>query len=284
MTRGRDDEREVAHRIALERAVAAETAREATLRAARWADDQLADAGVDPTLRGVPPRLRYPRWGWRRAVRFAVEQRMLTLRHARAVARLARHRVSAELRRHQVTMTGMAFIGRRVELWAPRNAGRLVIGPWMWIGDASALRSHEGQVTVGAKVVFGRHNTVNSYLDIEIGDECLLADGVYITDFDHRFDSVELPIRRQGIVMSPTRVGSDVWIGAKATVLRGVNIGDGTVVASHAVVRQTVPPFSIVAGVPGRIVGSRLAAGMDPHEAAMMVRRGERLPADPLER
>ena len=267
---------------ATERIIRAETAREATARAARWADDALADQGVPIELRSLPPRLRYPRWGWRRAIREAVTRQMLTPRHAVHGARLVSHRLRAGLRQQQIDIHGMAFIGRRVELTARRANGRLVVGPWTWIGDGSALRSHEGQVTVGAKVVFGRANVVNGYLDIEVGDESLLADWIYVCDFDHRFDRWDLPIRKQGIAVTPTRIGADVWVGEKASILRGADIGDGSVVASHAVVRDRVPPFSIVAGVPARVIRSRLPAGMDPAEATDFIRRGRVLPGDPL--
>lgn len=282
-THDRADDRAAVHDALVERLVAAEVAREATARAARWAEDELAAAGVAPQHRPVPPRLRYPRWGWRRAIRVAVERRMVTPRNLGNVLRLARHRLEAQVRRQRIEIMGMAFVGRRVELWATADAGRLVIGPWAWIGDASALRSHAGQVTVGAKVVFGRHNVVNSYLDVEIGDECLCADGIAILDFDHRFDEPDVAIRRQGIRAEPTRIGRDVWIGTKATVLKGSDLGDGSVVASHAVVRGQIPPFSIVAGVPARVVRSRLPVGMDPHEAAMILRTGAGLPGDPID-
>jgi acetyltransferase-like isoleucine patch superfamily enzyme len=93
-----------------------------------------------------------------------------------------------------------------------------------------------------------------------------------------------VPIKDQGIVKSPVRIGGDVWIGEKATVLRGVDVGQGAVVASHALVNRDLPPFAIAVGVPARVVKSRLPAGMDPEEAYALVRRGEPIPGDPLER
>ena len=73
----------------------------------------------------------------------------------------------------------------------------------------------------------GRKNTINCYLDITIGADCILADWIYICDFDHRFDDLDMPIKQQGIVKSPVRIEPDCWIGEKATVLRGVTIGHG---------------------------------------------------------
>jgi acetyltransferase-like isoleucine patch superfamily enzyme len=157
---------------------------------------------------------------------------------------------------HVVT-EGFVFIGRRVELYARPGYGRLVIGRWVHLGDENRLRAHEGTLRVGDKVVLGRDNTVNCYLDVEIGDTTIVADWVYVCDFDHVYEDVTVPIKDQGIVKSPVRIGPDCWLGAKATVLRGSVVGEGCVLAAHTVVRGDVPPFSIVGGVPGRVLKDR---------------------------
>jgi acetyltransferase-like isoleucine patch superfamily enzyme len=265
-----------------ESAVRAEVAREGMARASAFGDDLLADLGVDPAVRRPPMRRRYPRWGWREAARFAVERRMYTPQFLTLYRRYAWHRANLAARQQRVEFQGMTFTGKRVEFHARPHHGRLVIGPWCWIGNDNKLRAHEGQLTVGAKVVMGRDNVVNTYLDIEIGPASILADWIYICDFDHRYQRLDLPIKDQGIVTSPVRVGGDVWIGEKATVLRGVDVGDGSVIASHCLVNTDVPPFSIAVGVPVRVVKSRLPDGMDPEEALALVHRGSPIPGDPI--
>lgn len=267
----------------LDATVRAETAREGLARASHLGDDLLAEAGVPAHLRRPPLRLRYPRWGWREAVRVAVERRMLTPQYLTLYRRAAWHRARAAASGHGVEFHGMTFTGKRVEFRARPGHGRLVIGPWCWIGNDNKLRAHEGQLTVGAKVVMGRDNVVNCYLDVEVGDAAILADWIYVCDFDHRVDRLDVPIKDQGIVTSPTRIGGDVWVGEKASVLRGVDIGQGAVIASHCLVNRDVPPFAIAVGVPVRVVRSRLPAGMDPEEAAALVRDGRPIPGDPLE-
>ena len=81
-----------------------------------------------------------------------------------------------------IVTEGMVFIGRRVELYARKNYGRLIIGRWVHIGDENRLRCHEGSLRVGDKSVFGRDNTFNAYLDIEVGAKTIVADWVYVCD------------------------------------------------------------------------------------------------------
>ncbi len=264
--------------------VRAQVASEGLARASRLADDRLAEGGVPAHVRRPPPRLRYPRWGWRRAIRTAVERRMLTGQYLTLYRRALTHRARAAATGAPIVFHGMLFSGKRVELTARRGHGRLVIGPWCWIGNDNKLRAHEGQLTLGAKVVMGRDNVFNTYFDIEVGDATILADWIYVCDFDHRYDRLDVPIKDQGIVTSPVRIGGDVWIGEKATVLRGVDIGHGAVIASHGMVRSDLPPFAIAGGVPARVLKSRLPAGIDPEEALAHLRRGEPIPGDPLER
>lgn len=164
------------------------------------------------------------------------------------------------LRHPDVVTEGMVYLGRGVELTARRGYGRIVLGRWVHIGDGNRLRAHEGTLRIGDKTVLGRENTLNCYLDLDIGPRCIVADWVYMCDFDHRTDDVHVPIKDQGIVKTPVRVDEDVWVGVKASVLRGAQVGRGSVIAAHAVVRGTVPPYSVVAGVPGRVVRDRVAA------------------------
>ncbi|GDX31941.1 hypothetical protein LBMAG15_08750 [Actinomycetes bacterium] len=112
-------------------------------------------------------------------------------------------------------------------------------------------------MVIGDKCVFGRDNTVNAYLDIEIGAGSIISDWVYICDFDHVTEDIYQPIKDQGIVKSPVRIGPDVWVGTKVTVLRGTTIGHGSVLGAHSLVRGEVPPFSVMGGVPARIIKNR---------------------------
>jgi acetyltransferase-like isoleucine patch superfamily enzyme len=189
------------------------------------------------------------------SLRWILRNRAWTPWYLVRYARLLRFRAAHP----HVVLRGMVFLGRRVELHARPGFGRLEIGRWVHIGDGNSMRCHEGSLRIGDKVVFGKDNTVNCYLDVEIGAASIVADWVYITDFDHRTEDVTLPIKDQGIVKTPVRIGPDVWIGTKVSVLRGTRVGRGSVLGAHAVVRGDIPEFSIAVGAPARVVRNRLA-------------------------
>ena len=92
---------------------------------------------------------------------------------------------------------------------------------------------------------------------IEIGDRVLLGAGATIYDSD--FHPLEVEARNRfdesKVGIAPVRIESDVWLGARAMVLKGVTVGQGSVVAAGAVVTSDVPPGSIVGGVPARVIG-----------------------------
>lgn len=127
-----------------------------------------------------------------------------------------------------------------------------------------------GTLSIGERVIFGHHCTIGCKERIEIGDDCLLAEMVSIRDHDHNFARLDVPIRAQGATCAPVKIGRDVWLGAKVTVLKGVTIGDGAIIGANAVVTRDIPPLAIAVGIPARVVkmrdGSSLAAdNMEKH-------------------
>jgi acetyltransferase-like isoleucine patch superfamily enzyme len=189
------------------------------------------------------------------SLRWMIRHRAWTPWYLVRYIRLARFRLANP----HVVLRGMVFLGRRVELHARPGYGRLEIGRWVHIGDGNSIRCHEGSLRIGDKVVLGKENTVNCYLDVEIGAATLIADWVYVADFDHVTTDIQRPIKDQGIVKAPVRIGPDCWIGVKATILRGTRIGRGVVLGAHAVVRGDVPDYAVAVGAPARVVRDRRA-------------------------
>ena len=90
---------------------------------------------------------------------------------------------------------------------------------------------------------------------VEIGEHCMLANGCFVTDGNHRFDDPEKPVPWQGFTSKgPTRLGDNVWLGVNVVVTSGVTIGDRSVVGANSVVTTDLPPYSIAAGAPARVI------------------------------
>ena len=213
-------------------------------------------ADASPRDYGEPGErlLRMPRpLQWLRWVGWAVANRAYTRHHLASYLRMAR----AGLRYPSLRFEGPAFIGPDVRFELREGYSRIVVGAYTHFGAHARVRAHEGTLRIGSKSVIGIRNTINCWLDIDIGRTCLFGDDVYVCDFDHKTESLDLPIKDQGIVKSPVRIGDDVWLGTKVVVTRGTDIGAQSVVAASAVARGVYPPRSIVAGIPGRVVRTR---------------------------
>ena len=90
---------------------------------------------------------------------------------------------------------------------------------------------------------------------VEIGDHCMFANGCFVTDGNHRFDDPDQPVTWQGFTTKgPTRIGDNVWCGANVVVTSGVTIGERCVIGANSVVTHDLPPFSIAAGIPARVL------------------------------
>jgi acetyltransferase-like isoleucine patch superfamily enzyme len=162
-----------------------------------------------------------------------------------------------KVRNPHIVTRGLVFLDRGVEIYARRGYGRMILGRWLHLGVDTAIRCHEGTLSVGDKSVLGRGVSVNCYLDVEIGASSLFADDIYVSDFDHKFADLTLPIKDQGISKARVRIEPDVWIGTKVTVTSGVVIGQGAVVGANAVVTRDLPAYSISVGVPARVIKDR---------------------------
>jgi len=180
---------------------------------------------------------------------------MLTPKYALLALRLARRRFLTPVG-YRMKLDGMLFLGSGVTLQVGRDA-RLRFGRWVWIGHGTKIRCHEGEVRIGDKTVVGQECTISAYQHVSIGEQCILADRVMLIDFDHNVAEVDRPIRVQGIYKRDVRVGSNVWIGYGAQILRGVSVGDNSIVGAGSVVTKDVPANAVVGGAPARVIRMR---------------------------
>src|SRR3954471_6299135 len=188
---------------------------------------------------------------------FLARNRMLTPRYGRLFWRYLWRRFLTPAGRRWAS-DGPLFLGRGLELKIePR--GEIRFGRFVWVGDGTKIRCHEGEVVIGAKTVLGQECTISAYQHVRIGEQCVIADRAMFIDFDHGSVEVERPVRQQGIYKRDVEVGSNVWIGYGACILRGVRVGDNAVIGTNSVVTRDVPANAVVGGVPARILRMREA-------------------------
>lgn len=209
-------------------------------------------AAADVPVRPAPAPLR---GGVLDLVRFLREHGMLGPGYLLLLARLAYFKLRF---RGRLTTDGIAFItpGVRFEIGP---GGHVHLGRWSWLGQGCKVRVHEGRFEVGAKSVLGQECTVSCYQHVSIGRECILADRCMLIDFDHGAAEPDRPVREQGIYKQDVRVGSNVWMGYGACVLRGTTVGDNAIIGTSAVVTKDVPADGVVGGVPAKLLRVRTA-------------------------
>ena len=190
-----------------------------------------------------------------RLFRFLAANEMLSWRYARLLWRYLWRRFLTPAGWRWET-DGPVFFGKHLQIQIARGAA-VRFGKFCWIGDGTKIRSHEGAVEIGAKTVFGQECTISSYRLVRIGEQCVIADRAMFIDFDHGVIEVERPIRQQGIYKREVVVGSNCWIGYNACFLRGVRVGDNSIVGTNSVVTKDVPANAVVGGVPARVIRMR---------------------------
>jgi acetyltransferase-like isoleucine patch superfamily enzyme len=136
------------------------------------------------------------------------------------------------------------------------DEGRLEVGahallePGVWLtmpGDA--------RVSIGAGTFLNLGVMVAADERVEIGDHCMFANHCFVTDGNHRFDDPDTPVPYQGFTTKgPTTVGDNVWCGANVVITSGVTIGERCVIGANSVVTQDIPPRSIAAGAPAKVL------------------------------
>jgi acetyltransferase-like isoleucine patch superfamily enzyme len=190
-----------------------------------------------------------------RTLRFLARKRMLTPRYARLLYRYLWRRFLTRAGWRWET-DGPVFFGKGLELQIGKR-GTIRFGRFAWIGDRTKIRCHEGEAIVGEKSVLGQECTISAYRHVRIGEQCVIADRAMFIDFDHGVVEVERPIRLQGIYKRDVDVGSNVWVGYGACVLRGVRIGDNSVIGTNSVLTKDIPANAVVGGVPARLLRMR---------------------------
>jgi maltose O-acetyltransferase len=170
----------------------------------------------------------------------------------RLIALLAYYLFTSKLRTSDRPTSIGARLNRLVVPWIFRRCGKQVnIRPRVYFGTGS-------HIEIGDHSMIGEDSIVGSGADVIIGERVLMGPQVLIYTQNHgtRFGKAMMD---QPMECAPVRIGSDVWVGARTIILPGVEIGDGAVIAAGAVVTRNVESYSIVGGVPARLIRKRTA-------------------------
>ena len=171
----------------------------------------------------------------------------------------------ARLRATRASISGVE-IGRAVEIAAETEVqlgnaierrGHIQLGDRTRVDRGAILRPFGGRIETGIDVYIGPYTTIYGHGGVTIGKDTLISMHCRILSSNHGIPPRGTIIRSQPDVLTPTRIGADVWLGAGVTVLGGVTIGEGCVVGAGAVVAHDLPPYSIAVGVPAKITGFR---------------------------
>ena len=125
-----------------------------------------------------------------------------------------------------------------------------------WLQLTSHYDKPGASIEIGNNVYIGPRSILGAAAKITIGERCQFGANVSLVAENHEF-SGDAEIFDQGVVQKGIAIGRDVWIGNNVTVLDGVTIGDGSVIGAGTVLTRSVPPRSVVVGVPGRVIKSR---------------------------
>lgn len=137
------------------------------------------------------------------------------------------------------------------------SGGRIFIGPYTHIDVGVIMRAYGGIIRIGEYCSVNAYTVIQGGGTVEIGDNVRIAPHCTIFASNHNFHDRRVNIREQGINCVGIIIGDDVWLGAGSRIMDGVTIGRGSVVAAGAVVTKSVSPYSVVGGVPARLISIR---------------------------
>jgi len=139
-------------------------------------------------------------------------------------------------------------------IWFGNNVS---IGAFSRIIISTSLNHLGDRILIGNNVGIGEFAYLGGAGGLEIGDDCIVGQYLSCHPENHNYERKDLLIRHQGVTRKGIKIGNNCWIGSKVTILDGVEIGDGCVIAAGSVVTKSFPKDSIIGGVPSKILKTR---------------------------
>lgn len=156
--------------------------------------------------------------------------------------------------RHNTRIHSTAIVDSDVEFG---TSGDIVIEAECNVAKGVVIAPSGGHIHIGEDSLLNFSVTLLGHGGLEIGEDVLIGPNTIIVAANHGYQRRDEPINEQPISREGIQIGDDVWIGANCSVLDGVTIGDGAVIAAGSVVTDSVPEYAVAAGAPAEVVGSR---------------------------
>ena len=127
-------------------------------------------------------------------------------------------------------------------------------------GWIQTIRKYAGEnfsprIEIGNNTYIGRNSHIMACLKMQIGNNVILADGVYVTDNLHGFKNINMPIMEQKLeTPGAVFIEDEAWLGEHVCIMPGVTVGKHSVIGSNSVVTKSIPPYSVAVGAPARVI------------------------------
>jgi len=131
------------------------------------------------------------------------------------------------------------------------------IGAFSRVIVSTSLNDIGDKIVIGNNVGVGEFAYLGGAGGLEIGDECIVGQYLSCHPENHNYENINLSIRHQGVSRKGIKIGKNCWIGSKVTILDGVSIGNGSIIAAGSVVTKSFSENSIIGGVPAKLLKSR---------------------------
>ena len=156
-------------------------------------------------------------------------------------------------RRGVVASSRKGYVGCHSRICLSDKTGTIRLGKSPVIGDYAELKSR-GTLVIGDHLSMNSFSRIVCHDSITIGDNVVIAQFVSILDHDHAHEFRDGAMKLTGYLTAPVKIGNNVWIGDKVTIVRGATIGDNVIVGANTVIHKDVPSNCVVVGSPFRIV------------------------------
>jgi len=170
----------------------------------------------------------------------------------------------AKIRNPQYVKLGRNVVAEDYSEIQGLSSEGIELGDQVTVGRFAMIRPsgyYGRDIGVGLKV--GNHSNIGAYCyigcsgGIEIGAYVMMGPNVGLYAENHNFERLDLTMKEQGVTLNPIVIEDDCWLASGSTIVAGVRVGKGAIVAAGAVVTEDVPPYAIVGGIPARVIGWR---------------------------